>query len=91
MSRFRDAIIALDTANAEAFGWSDIRLDHQFVQFKQGVRFCPSSAARTEILERLLELNHERHGAESPEVEPRLKRKRKARQAGPSLFDESEA
>ncbi|MGX7829886.1 hypothetical protein ACTG9Q_32935, partial [Actinokineospora sp. 24-640] len=48
----------LDQAVAEAYGWTDLSLDPGFRHTGQGVRFTFDSAVRTEILDRLLELNH---------------------------------
>jgi hypothetical protein len=39
-------------------------LDHGFHDTKQGVRFNVSEAARRELLDRLLALNHQRHQEE---------------------------
>lgn len=49
---------------ALAYGWGDIELAHGFHETKQGLRFTISEAARREILDRLLELNHQRHAEE---------------------------
>src|SRR3712207_8080751 len=40
---------------------SDVDLDHGFYDTRQGVRYTIGPAARQEILDRLLELNHERY------------------------------
>jgi len=54
----------LDVAVLAAYGWADVDLDHDFRETDEGLRFTISDAARVEILDRLLELNHERHAAE---------------------------
>jgi hypothetical protein len=54
----------MDEAVARAYGWDDLRLEHGFHQTKQGLRFTISEAARREVLDRLLELNHQRHAEE---------------------------
>jgi hypothetical protein len=41
-----------------------LNLDHGFHQTKQGIRFTISEAARREVLQRLLQLNHERYAEE---------------------------
>jgi hypothetical protein len=46
-----------------AYGWSDIALDHQFRQTSQGNRYTISDTARLIILKRLLELNFARYAA----------------------------
>ncbi|MDP8991533.1 MAG: hypothetical protein M3N31_00480 [Actinomycetota bacterium] len=54
----------LDHAVAAAYGWDDLVLDHGFHDTRQGTRYTIGPAARTEILDRLLELNHERYADE---------------------------
>lgn len=52
--------VEMDNAVAKAYGWDDIDLGHGFHETKQGLRFTISEVARREVLQRLLELNHER-------------------------------
>ena len=55
----------LTTPFASAYGWSDLDdLGHDFHETRHGVRYTFSPAARQEILDRLLEFNHERRAAE---------------------------
>jgi hypothetical protein len=54
----------LDRAVADAYGWTDLKLDHGFHQTKHGERFTVSDVARNQILDRLLALNHERYAEE---------------------------
>lgn len=54
----------MDDAVAAAYGWNDLKLDHGFHETKQGVRFTINEPARSEILQRLLKLNHERYAEE---------------------------
>ena len=49
----------------DAYGWSDIPLDHGFHTYRQMERWTVSPAARVEILDRLLEENHRRAAAEA--------------------------
>ena len=56
-------------------GWADLELGHDFHETKQGVRFTISEPARRQLLQRLLELNHERY---SEEVKQGLHRKKGA-------------
>jgi hypothetical protein len=60
----RDLHIQMDTAVAAAYGWHDLTLNHDFHETKQGLRFTISEAARREVLDRLLELNHQRYAEE---------------------------
>jgi hypothetical protein len=72
----------LDLAVSGAYGWGDLQLDHGFHDTPQGTRYTIGPAARTEVLDRLLELNHERHVAELAGAVPantkRVARKAKA-------------
>lgn len=54
----------MDNAVAAAYGWSDLTLGHGFHETKQGLRYTISEAARREVLDRLLRLNHERYAEE---------------------------
>jgi hypothetical protein len=60
----RELHVEMDRAVAAAYGWDDLDLGHGFHQTDQGLRFTISDAARTEVLARLLKLNHERYAAE---------------------------
>ncbi len=57
----------LDNVVTAAYGWTDLDLDHGFHQTKQGLRYTISEPARVEVLDRLLELNHERYAQEVKE------------------------
>lgn len=65
VARLRAIHIELDEAVVEAYGWSDIALDHGFHTYRQMERWTVSPAARVEILDRLLEENHRRAAAEA--------------------------
>ncbi|MFM2169630.1 MAG: hypothetical protein RIS79_4001, partial [Verrucomicrobiota bacterium] len=92
----------LDVAVAAAYGWDDLavndgaRLGHGFHETKQGIRYTLAPAARREVLDRLLALNHQRHAEEvaaglhdkkkgkakkSATAKPATKRGRKAKAA----------
>lgn len=60
--------VAMDEATMAAYGWDDVPLDHGFHTYRQLERWTVSPAARVEILDRLLELNHERARAEGQDV-----------------------
>ncbi|MFZ4792222.1 MAG: Eco57I restriction-modification methylase domain-containing protein [Candidatus Competibacteraceae bacterium] len=64
IQQLRDLHVEMDQAVAAAYGWQDLALDHGFHDTKQGVRFTVSEAARRELLDRLLALNHQRHREE---------------------------
>jgi hypothetical protein len=54
----------MDESVANAYGWDDLKLEHDFHETKQGLRYTISEAARSEVLDRLLLLNHQRHEEE---------------------------
>jgi hypothetical protein len=56
--------VEMDNAVAAAYGWADLDLGHDFHETKQGIRYTISEAARREVLDRLLELNHQRYAEE---------------------------
>jgi hypothetical protein len=62
--KLRELHIEMDQAVAVAYGWDDLALDHNFHETKQGIRYTISETARREILDRLLELNHQRYAEE---------------------------
>ena len=64
ISRLRELHVAIDVAVRDAYGWCDLDLDHGFHHTPQGRRFTLGPAARTEVLDRLLELNHQRYAEE---------------------------
>jgi len=62
--RLRELHIELDYVVRDAYGWSDIELEHHHWETPQGMRFTVSPEAKDELLDRLLELNHVRYAAE---------------------------
>ncbi|MEJ7804092.1 MAG: type IIL restriction-modification enzyme MmeI, partial [Candidatus Limnocylindria bacterium] len=64
VARLRELHVALDYAVRDAYGWTDLDLGHDFHETRQGIRYTFEPIARQEILDRLLELNHERRTAE---------------------------
>ncbi|MCC6649757.1 MAG: restriction endonuclease, partial [Candidatus Eisenbacteria bacterium] len=64
IAQLRALHVELDRAVANAYGWTDLALGHDFHRTKQGIRFTLSEKARLEVLARLLQLNHERHAEE---------------------------
>jgi N-6 DNA Methylase len=57
----RDIHIRLDHTVMDAYGWSDVLLNHGFHTYRQMQRWTVSPQAREEILDRLLEENHRRY------------------------------
>jgi hypothetical protein len=64
IQRLRALHVEMDNAAAAAYGWQTLALGHDFHPTKQGMRFTISEAARVEVLDRLLALNHERYAEE---------------------------
>lgn len=60
----REIHAELDYAVRDAYGWTDLDLGHGFHETKFGTRFTFAPVPRQEILDRLLELNHERYAQE---------------------------
>lgn len=94
----------LDAAVVAAYGWADLAakegtaLRHDFHETKQGVRWTLHPDVRSDILDRLLALNHERHAEEvaaglhntaGKKRSPNGKRKSKQieKNAEPNLFE----
>ena len=74
---------AIDRATVAAYGWDDLldTLDHGFHPAGRDLRYTIGPAAQREILDRLLELNHERY---AEEVAKGLHDKKKPRAAAKS-------
>ncbi|WP_344111154.1 Eco57I restriction-modification methylase domain-containing protein, partial [Nocardioides humi] len=68
VDRLREIHVEIDRATMIAYGWDDVALDHGFHTYRGMERWTVSPAARVEILDRLLELNHERARAEGQNV-----------------------
>jgi hypothetical protein len=64
VARMRELHVELDNTVLASFGWSDIDPEHGFHTYRQVERWTVSSAARVEILDRLLAENHRRAAAE---------------------------
>ncbi|WP_193591058.1 DNA methyltransferase [Paenarthrobacter sp. YJN-D] len=65
VTQLREMHVEIDNAVMDAYGWTDIRLEHGFHTYRQMERFTVSPAARVEILDRLLEENHRRAALEA--------------------------
>jgi hypothetical protein len=59
--RLRDLHVEIDQAVASAYGWADPGSSYGFHQTRQGERYTIAPATQVDILDRLLELNHQRH------------------------------
>jgi hypothetical protein len=83
IQRLRDLHVALDVAVADAYGWGELELNHGFHETRLGVRFTVGPQAQTEILDRLLELNHARYARERAELATGAKPVRKRQRSSP--------
>lgn len=72
----RSIHVQIDEAMMEAYGWTDLALDHGFHTYRQMERWTVSPAARVEILDRLLEENHRRAAIEAQSAPQKAKRGR---------------
>ncbi len=61
---FRELHAVMDRATLACYKWTDIELEHDFYNTDRGTRFTISEAARREILDRLLQFNHELYAEE---------------------------
>lgn len=69
--QLRELQVELDKAVVTAYGWSDLDLDHGFHATKQGERYAISKFARRSVLDRLLQLNHDRSQEEGTRPFPK--------------------
>ncbi|HEY0150555.1 MAG TPA: DNA methyltransferase [Longimicrobium sp.] len=81
--RLDDAVRGAYAASDPGYKWAALDLEHGFYETTQGMKFTIGPAARAEILDRLLELNFERHAAEVAE-ESATGKPRKAQRARPT-------
>ncbi|WLT40717.1 BREX-1 system adenine-specific DNA-methyltransferase PglX (plasmid) [Synechocystis sp. B12] len=82
IEKLRQLHIEMDNTVAKAYQWDDSLtgdgLNHNFHDTKQGLRFTISEEARREILDRLLQLNHQRYKEEVAQGLHNKKGKKKA-------------
>lgn len=90
IARLRALHTEMDQAVTASYGWGDLDLNHGFRVTKQGERFTISESARREVLNRLLELNHERY-AEEERLGLHDKKRGKATKKGKSVAANQEA
>ncbi|CAK0768780.1 hypothetical protein CCP4SC76_500008 [Gammaproteobacteria bacterium] len=64
IQKLRELHVEMDYAVAAAYAWQDLNLGHGFQETKQGLRYTINEASRREVLDRLLELNHQRYAEE---------------------------
>jgi len=81
--------VGLDHAVAGAYGWGDLDLDHGFWDTSQGRRYTIGPAARAEVLDRLLEQNHQRYAEEAAAGLHAKRTRRPGNRGTINLFDVS--
>jgi hypothetical protein len=90
IAELREIHRAIDEAVVRAYGWDDLLaagLDHGFHDTRQGPRYTIGPVVRQEILDRLLELNHERYAAEvKAGLHDKRTRKRSTQASETTLF-----
>jgi hypothetical protein len=93
IAELREIHQTVDLAVVRAYGWDDLLaagLDHGFHDTRQGPRYTIGPLVRQEILDRLLELNHERYAAEVAaglhDKRTRSKKRSGQEQGGDALF-----
>lgn len=64
VQKLRDLHLEMDLKVICNYGWEDIDLSYNYYQTKFGVRFTISEQSQSEILQRLLKLNHARYQEE---------------------------
>jgi hypothetical protein len=64
ISELRSLQRDLDGAVLKSYGWVDLNPEYVFRTVREKRRYCLDETMATEIVDRLLELNHERHAAE---------------------------
>jgi hypothetical protein len=85
--RLREIHVELDYAVRDAYGWDDLDLGHNFHETKFGIRYTFAPVPRQEVLDRLLELNHERYAEEVKQgLHDKRKAKRKAKSVAPGTM-----
>jgi hypothetical protein len=85
--RLREIHVELDYAVRDAYGWDDLGLGHGFHETKFGVRYTFAPLPRQEVLDRLLELNHERYAEEVRQgLHDKAKAKRKPKAVAPGTM-----
>ena len=77
VARMRHIHVELDEAVMDAYGWSDVPLEHGFHTYRQMTRWTVSPAARVEILDRLLAENLRRAAAQPKAANKTRSRTRK--------------
>ncbi|MEU8021012.1 DNA methyltransferase [Micromonospora haikouensis] len=82
IQRLRDIHVEIDEAVAEAYGFT-LTLGHGFHRTRQGTRFTIDPNAQVDVLDLLLELNHQRHEQEKPQQTASRRKPQRQTRAAP--------
>ncbi|MBU44112.1 MAG: restriction endonuclease [Spirochaetaceae bacterium] len=66
-ARIREHSRSIDLELIKHYGWTDLEIEHGFVEKRQGTRYSLAPQIWSEVHTRLLKLNHERHAQELEE------------------------
>ncbi|MET9686851.1 type IIL restriction-modification enzyme MmeI, partial [Streptomyces coeruleorubidus] len=77
--RLRNLHGEIDRAVSGAYGWGDLNLGHGFYPTRQGIRYTVDPVMQIEILDRLLELNHDQHHLELDNVSSNQKNRERGK------------
>jgi hypothetical protein len=99
MDSLRELHVAMDHAVVASYGWGDLGLEHSFRETSHGTRFTISQTARQDIVDRLMDLNHQRYAEEiaqglhekapSKRKGAAVRQKGKRKASGSPLFEEA--
>ncbi|WP_228543470.1 Eco57I restriction-modification methylase domain-containing protein [Micromonospora sp. S-DT3-3-22] len=84
----REIHVEIDEAVAEAYGFN-LTLGHGFHQTRQGTRFTIAPTVQVDVLDLLLELNHQRHEQEKPQQAATRRKPQKRTEAVPRAKSEA--
>ncbi|WBB46462.1 hypothetical protein O3597_14725 [Verrucosispora sp. WMMA2044] len=91
IQRLREIHVEIDEAVADAYGF-DLTLGHGFHRTRQGTRFTIDPTTQIDVLDLLLELNHQRHEEERPQqAATRRKPRRQTRTTSRPRTDKASA
>ncbi|WCK55152.1 hypothetical protein PP175_03965 [Aneurinibacillus sp. Ricciae_BoGa-3] len=83
IKKLRKLHVDLDKAVAKAYGWEDLKLNHNFYETKYGIRYTISEDTANKVIQLLLKLNHELCKEES-KFASKIKTKSKKRKPLPN-------
>ncbi|MFY7565457.1 hypothetical protein ACOT81_13265 [Streptomyces sp. WI04-05B] len=70
----RAAHVEVDHAVMQAYDWQDLHFRHDFTTTRKSTRFSLPQPVQTEVIDRLLELNHAQHGEKPTSCSLKIRR-----------------